>query len=182
MEFSNVFLRCLNSHESSFAPWFGQGGIDILYGSFSLNVTQTTIAWLCLNLKQSHPMVVWIRLADPGQRWWGSDMEQRQIRIRWEASLWAGRRGLPGQRGWSFFSFLFFDLVVIIVIIVMVTWTEEARMPEQEVKTEMEQPPVQTYNTHIYVFIVSVKMNKDTNAGANLQFQPLWVIFLMLNL
>ena len=64
----------------------------------------------------------------------------------------------------------------------MVTWTEEARMPEQEVKTEMEQPPVQTYNTHIYVFIVSVKMNKDTNAGANLQFQPLWVIFLMLNL
>ena len=41
------------------------------------------------------------------------------------------------------FVILVFDLVVIIV---MVTWTEVARMPEQEVKTEMEQPPVQTYN------------------------------------
>ena len=69
-----------------------------------------------------------------------------------------------------------------VVIVVMVTWTEEARMPEQEVKTEMEQPPVQTYNTQIIVFIVSVKLNKDMNAGAHLQFQSLWVIFLMLKI
>ena len=69
----------------------------------------------------------------------------------------AGRRGSPGQREVVRTRPGMDDQIV--------AWTEEARMPEQEVNTEMEQPPVHTFDTvykkpsKLYLSVIAFKLD-----------------------